>query len=85
MFAFRVPLTGEHVIEVRYGVWADFMTIRKVEKVNPGYAQDGGEVVNWFDKPEEATREGYFSILDMIEDIKKKPMPPSCWMMSWPK
>ena len=51
MFAFRVPLTGEHVIEVRYGVWADFMTIRKVEKVNPGYAQDGGEVVNWFDKP----------------------------------
>ncbi len=28
-------------------------------------------MVNWFDKPEEMLREGYYSIMDTMADIKK--------------
>lgn len=73
IFRFEVPLTGEHVIEARCGDLRDCITVRKVEKPNPAYRVAGGEVVNWFDRPDEITREGYYSILDSMESIKKSP------------
>lgn len=73
IFRFQVPLTGEHVIEARCGDLRDCITVRKVEKPNPAYRVAGGEVVNWFDRPDEITREGYYSILDSMESIKKSP------------
>lgn len=73
IFRFQVPLTGEHLIEARCGDLQDCMTVRKAEKPNPAYRVAGGEVVNWFDRPDEITREGYYSILDSMESIKKSP------------
>ena len=56
------------------GAVTDFMTIRKVDRPNPSYSStDSGEVVNWFDKPEEVMREGYYSIMDTMEDLKRNP------------
>lgn len=73
VFRFRVPLTGEHCVEVRAGDCVDSMTLRRVEKPNPAYVKEGGEVVNWFDKPEELAREGYYSILDSMTTLKQNP------------
>lgn len=72
IFKFTVPISGEHVIEAAAGECGDCITIRRVSKPNPDYtAVQGEEVVNWFDKPEEAVREGYYSIMDTMEDLKK--------------
>lgn len=71
IFIFRVPLAGEHTIEAQSGQCFDSIFIRKAEKPNPSYYVNGGPVVNWFDKPEELTREGYYSILDTMHDVKK--------------
>ena len=49
------------------------MEIRFVAEPNPAYQAAGGEVQNWFDKPEEMIREGYFSIFDKMCDIKESP------------
>ena len=73
IFRFQVPLSGEHLIEARCGDLQDRITVRKAEKPNPTYRVAGGEVVNWFDRPEEVTREGYYSIMDSMESIKKSP------------
>ena len=73
IFRFQVALTGEHEIEARCGGLQDRMTVRRVEKPNPAYRVAGGEVVNWFDRPDEIVREGYYSILDSMESIKKSP------------
>lgn len=73
VFVFQVPISGQHVIEARSGSLADTMTIRKTDKPNPSYSVTGGEVVNWFDRPEELAREGYYSILDSMETLKKSP------------
>ena len=73
-FTFEVPISGEHYITVSAGALSDSITVRKVEKANPDYSNgSGGEVVNWFDKPEELIRPGYFSIMDTMADIKKDP------------
>ncbi len=37
MFAFHLPISGEHQIEARYGEVSDVMEIRKVEEENPAY------------------------------------------------
>ena len=70
VFCFEVPISGEHQIEARSGSRTDAMTIRKVEKANPAYYKEGGEVVNWFDRDDEIIREGYFSIRDSMGDVK---------------
>ena len=72
-FRFEVPLTGEHTIEARCGGLSDAITVRRVERPNPAYRAAGGEVVNWFDRPDEVARAGYYSVLDTMEDIKKSP------------
>lgn len=73
IFRFRVPLSGEHVIEARAGECQDSMTIRRVQTPDSSYVKDGGEVTNWFDKPEEVAREGYYSILDSMATLKQNP------------
>ena len=71
IFRFQVPLNGEHVIEACCGQLRDTITVKKVETPNPSYRAIGGEAVNWFDRPDELMREGYYSILDSMEEIKK--------------
>ena len=73
VFTFRLAISGEHSIEARSGDLCDRITIRKVEKPNPRYVSEDSEVVNWFDKPEEMVRDGYFSIFDTMEAIKRDP------------
>ncbi len=70
---FEVKISGEHEITAKSGELSDSIRIRKVDKANPDYVKEGGEVVNWFDKPEELIREGYYSIMDTMEDLKKNP------------
>ena len=71
IFKFQVPITGAHTIEARSGKLSDTIAIRKVDKPNPAYSVTGGEVVNWFDRPDELERPGYYSILDSMETLKK--------------
>lgn len=71
VFQFKVPINGRHQITAKSGGLTDCMTIRHVEKANPEYSSLQGEVLNWFDKPEEMIREGYYSIFDTVTDIKK--------------
>lgn len=73
IFKFQVPITGAHTIEARSGELSDTIAIRKVDKPNPAYSVTGGEVVNWFDRPDELERAGYYSILDSMEAIKQSP------------
>ena len=73
IFKFKVPITGAHTIEARSGKLSDTIAIRKVDKPNPAYSVTGGEVVNWFDRPDELERPGYYSILDSMEAIKQSP------------
>lgn len=73
VFRFAVGITGSHTIEARSGQCTDSMTIEKVAQPDTSYRADGGEVTNWFDKPEELVREGYYSIMDSMENLKKNP------------
>ena len=73
IFKFEVPITGAHTIEARSGELSETIAIRKVDKPNPAYSVTGGEVVNWFDRPDELERAGYYSILDSMEAIKQSP------------
>ena len=73
VFRFLIPITGEHSITAISGSLTDTIRIRKVDEPNPDYRTEGSEVVNWFDKPQELTREGYYSILDSMEEIKRSP------------
>lgn len=73
IFKFQVPITGAHTIEARSGELSDTIAIRKVDKPNPAYSVTGGEVINWFDRPDELERAGYYSILDSMEAIKQSP------------
>lgn len=73
VFTFSIPIFAEHTIEARSGSLTDRIAIRKVDKPNPSYASADVEVVNWFDKPEEMIREGYYSIFDTMAEIKVDP------------
>lgn len=73
VFVFNVPISGEHTFEARSKGLTDKITIRKMAEPNPAYFITGAPVVNWFDKPEELIRKGFYSILDSIEAIKQNP------------
>ena len=70
VFTFRVPISGEHLIEAVAQDQRDMMVIRKTEKANPDYTKPGIQVTNWFDREDEIEREGYFSIKDSMADVK---------------
>lgn len=71
VYTFRVPITGEHTIEVKSEELSDAMTIRKVEKTNPDYCMSGGEVVNWFDK--DTFKPDCYSIKDTLGTLMQHP------------
>lgn len=73
VFCFRVPIQGTHSVTAVSGEYRDSMEIRHTERPNPSYQAMQGEVQNWFDKPEEMIREGYYSIFDTVTDIKRSP------------
>lgn len=73
IFVFRVPMHGEHKIEVCSGELRDQMVIRKAEQANLSYLKEGREVVNWFDKEELTVIEGYYSVKGTMADLKKSP------------
>ena len=71
IYTFRVPITGEHTVEVRSGSLSDCITIRKVENANPDYRMAGGEVVNWFDADKHDPT--CFSIKDTLGTLMRHP------------
>lgn len=73
VFVFEVPISGEHVIRAVSGELFDEMTIRKVEKKDLSYIKEGRDVENWFDRDDEVVREGYYSIMDSMADLKANP------------
>ncbi len=73
VFKFHVPISNEHAIEAKSGELSDTIRIQKVETLNKTYIKEGYEIVNWFDRPDEIAREGYYSILDSIADLKAEP------------
>lgn len=72
IFKFNVPISGTHTIEVKAGSCTDSMTITKVATPDASYRAEG-QVENWFDKPEELIKEGYYSIMDSMADLQKNP------------
>lgn len=72
IFKFTVPISGTHTIEAVEGDCRDHMTIVKVEKPDASYRAEG-QVENWFDKPEELMKEGYYSIMDSMTDLQQNP------------
>ena len=73
IFRFRVPISGTHQIEAYHGSLGDAMTIRKADTPNPDYLYGGKAVINWFDRDDEITRDGYFSIKDSMGDVQSNP------------
>lgn len=73
VFVFQVELAGEHCIRAEAGELSDEIHIRSVERENPSYRCGSTGVVNWFDKPEEMMREGYYSVFDSMGEIKQTP------------
>ena len=72
IFKFIVPISGTHEIKAVAGSCTDCMTITKADKPDPTYRAEG-QVENWFDKPEELMKEGYYSIMDTMETLQKSP------------
>ena len=72
IFKFTVPISGTHEIKAVAGGCTDCMTITKADKPDPTYRAEG-QVENWFDKPEELMKEGYYSIMDSMETLQKSP------------
>lgn len=73
VFNFRVPISGEHVVEAVGKEASDRMVIRYSETKNADYICPGREVINWFDRDDMQEREGYFSIKDSVASIKSVP------------
>ena len=72
IFGFAVPISGTHEIKAVAGGCTDTMTITKVAAPDASY-RAAGQVENWFDKPEELIKEGYYSIMDSMADLQKNP------------
>lgn len=72
IFKFNVPISVTHTIEAKAGSCTDTMTITKVATPDASYRAEG-QVENWFDKPEELIKEGYYSIMDSMADLQKNP------------
>ena len=72
IFKFIVPISGTHEIKAVAGSCTDCMTIAKADKPDPTYRAEG-QVENWFDKPEELMKKGYYSIMDSMETLQKSP------------
>ncbi len=73
IFIFKLKLQDKHRIEVKAGNCSDDITICKVSEPNKAYQLEGRAVINWFDDPAMNCPEGYYSIQDVMADIRKSP------------
>lgn len=73
IFRFTIPITGKHSVMARAGGCTSVILVQKVDAPNPGYRKAGGDVVNWFDREDEITKAGCFSVLDSMGEIKAHP------------
>ena len=73
VFVFKLPLTGNHTIEVRSRELTDTISIRKVSEPNPSYILADRKINNWYEEPGMEFPEGYYSIKDTIKDVKNTP------------
>ena len=73
VFAFRVPLLGEHLIHAEAGDCSDSMVIRRVSEPDESYIfnKAAASVANWFDADE--IDPGCFSINDTLGEIRQHP------------
>lgn len=72
IFIFHVPITGEHLIEVRCDSLSDKITVRKVDTPNPSYRMDNRkEVVNWFDA--DPVNLDFYSVQDTLNTLRENP------------
>lgn len=73
VFVFKIKIHGTHKLKVKAGNCSDETTIYKVSAPNKAYKLVGREVTNWFDDPEMNCPEGYYSIKDVMSDVRKSP------------
>lgn len=71
VYTLRLPITGEHQVEVRAENCTDTITIRKVEEKNKTYFLASASVQNWFDDPGMDSIPGFYSVQDKMEDIRQ--------------
>ncbi len=72
VFKFRIPITGEHVIQAKAGEYSSTLQIRKVLQPNMDYKfSKGGDITNWFDKDD--FKPGYYSIKDTLGELEGHP------------
>lgn len=72
VFVFRIPITGEHTIEVKSGELRDSIAIRKVNTPNLDYYMGNKvPVANWFDEADFKT--DCFSIRDSFGTLMAHP------------
>ncbi len=72
VFAFWVPITGEHSIEARAGDVRSVMLVRKAAEPNGEYIynKEAGAVTNWFDQEIDPA---YYSISDTLAELRSSP------------
>ena len=66
---FRVPISGEHIMEARSGDYRDAITIRHVAEENPDYKLKGGGILNWFDA--DGLKADCYNIEDLVSELMK--------------
>lgn len=72
VFTFRIPISGEHTVVAKSGIYSDTMQIRRVDKPNESYRfGTSGGVANWFD--EEGFDSSCFSIRDTMGALMQNP------------
>ncbi len=72
VFTFKVPLTGEHMIEAKAGEYTDRITVRKVSEFNMDYSfSRKGPVANWFDEADFDS--SCYSIRDTMGTLQGNP------------
>lgn len=71
IFAFEVPISGMHTVEVRAGECMDSIRIKRVQEPDKSYLFHKETIVNWFDKEE--LDPSCFSIQDTMGDIMSNP------------
>lgn len=74
VFSFKTKLSGKHIFKAVSGEFEDSIEVVKVEKAKVEYSCADQEVINWFDKPEEMIKEGFYSIFNTMEEIKRDPL-----------
>ncbi|MDD4849116.1 MAG: glycoside hydrolase family 2 TIM barrel-domain containing protein [Gemmiger sp.] len=71
VFAFRVPISGQHTIEAKAGECSSVILVRKAAEANPDYVFiKRAPVANWFDGELD---ESCYSVRDTLGEIRQNP------------